>query len=71
MISHPNRSGYGRRVRIVGGMAELIGKIGTVISREDRFLRVRLDEPVEVEGVGRVTDDLWEPRLLKTLRSGS
>jgi hypothetical protein len=70
MISHPHRSShYGRRVRIVGGMAELVGKLGTVIGREGMLLRVRLDEPVEVPGIGRVTDDLWEPRLLKTHRA--
>jgi hypothetical protein len=70
MITHAHRSRtYGRRVRIVGGMAEFIGKIGTVIGREGPLLRVRLDEPVEVENVGRVTDELWEPRLLKTYRA--
>lgn len=68
MISHPNRSGFGRRVRIAGGMAEFIGKTGVVIGREGRLLRVRLDEPVHVEGVGLVHDDLWEPRLLRTKR---
>jgi len=66
MISHPNRSRYGRRVLIVGGMPAFIGKTGTIIGREDKLLRIRLDEPVEVPGVGRVTDDLWHPRLLKT-----
>lgn len=70
MISHPNRSKFGRRVRIMGGMSEFVGKTGTVVDREGMLLRVRLDEAVEIEGVGRVTDDLWEPRLLKTLREG-
>jgi hypothetical protein len=68
MISHPGRSQYGRRVRITGGMSEFVGKIGTVVGREGGYLRVRLDEAVEVPNVGRVTDDLWEPRLLKTAR---
>ena len=68
MISHPNRSKLGRRVRIMGGMSEFIGKTGAVVAREGTLLRVRLDEAVEIEGVGRVADDLWEPRLLKTLR---
>ena len=68
MISHPNRSRYGRRVRIVGEAAELRDKIGTIIAREGMLLRVRLDEPVEVPGIGLVTDDLWEPRLLKTAK---
>ena len=66
MISHPHRSRYGRRVRIVGGMSEFVGKIGTVVGRDGMLLRVRLDEPVNVPGIGLVTDDLWEPRLLKT-----
>jgi hypothetical protein len=47
-------------------MSEFVGKIGTVVDREGMLLRVRLDEPVEVPGIGLVTDDLWEPRLLKT-----
>ena len=47
-------------------MPAFIGKTGTIIGREDKLLRIRLDEPVEVPGVGRVTDDLWHPRLLKT-----
>jgi hypothetical protein len=68
MISHPNRSRYGRRVRIVGEAAELRDKIGTIIAREGMLLRVRLDEPVEVPGIGLVTDDLWEPRLLKAAK---
>jgi hypothetical protein len=50
-------------------MAEFVGKIGTIVEREGILLRVRLDEPVEVPGIGRVTDDLWEPRALKTHRS--
>jgi hypothetical protein len=60
-----------RRVRILGGMAEFIGKTGTVIGEEGSrpvMLRVSLDEPVEVEGVGLVRDDLWERRLLETVR---
>ena len=47
-------------------MPAFIGKTGTIIGREDKLLRIRLDEPVEVPGVGRVTDDLRHPRLLKT-----
>jgi hypothetical protein len=70
MISHPNRSGYGRRVRIVSGMSEVVGRTGTVIDREGMLLRVRLDEPVYIEAIGRyMTDDLWEPRALKTHRA--
>jgi hypothetical protein len=68
MVSHPNRSRYGRRVQIIGGIAEFVGKIGTIIDREGMLLRVRLDEPVDVPGIGLVIDDLWEPRLLKTAK---
>jgi hypothetical protein len=30
--------------------------------------RVRLHEPVEVPGVGEVTDDLWQGTALKAVR---
>jgi hypothetical protein len=30
--------------------------------------RVRLNEPVMIEGVGEVTDDLWEGPALKAVR---
>lgn len=58
-----------RRVKVLSGMQEFVGKVGTVVSREGRMLRVRFDEPVEVPGVGFVRDDLWEPRFLKTVRA--
>jgi proline racemase len=52
-------------------MAEFIGKTGTVIDIEGtrpKMYRVRLDAPVEIEGIGSVTDDLWEGRFLKAIR---
>lgn len=58
-----------RRVRILEGFPEMIGKTGTVIGKEMKMLRVRFDEPVEIPGIGIVKDDLWEPRLLKTIRN--
>ena len=57
-----------RRVKILGGMAEFIGQTGTVTGKEGKMLRVHLDSAVNIEGVGMVRDDLWEPRLLKTIR---
>jgi hypothetical protein len=59
---------YGQRVKIIGGMAEFVGKTGTIISKESGMYRVRLDEPVEVPGVGAVRDDLWESKLLRRVR---
>jgi len=57
-----------RRVKILGGMAEFIGATGTVCGKEGGLLRVALDRPVAIEGVGMVADDLWEARLLRTIR---
>jgi hypothetical protein len=63
-----------RRVKILAGMKEFVGKTGTVIvERETKdgstwMHRVRLDEPVDVPGVGLVTDDLWSGAGLKTIR---
>jgi hypothetical protein len=57
-----------RRVTILGGMTEFVGQTGTVQGKEDGLYRVILDTPVMIPGVGRVTSDLWEPRLLRTLR---
>lgn len=59
-----------RRVKILGGMSEFIGQTGVVIARDGEHLRVKLDRPVMIEGIGLVTDDLWEPRLLRTVRKG-
>lgn len=61
-----------RRVKIVGGMPEFVGKTGTVVGQEKdgsvKLYRVRLDEPVEIPGVGLVCDDLWAGSFLKTVR---
>lgn len=68
-------SRIGKRVKILGGMSEFVGQTGTIVDAEksgrDTYYRVELDEPVEVRGVGLVTDDLWTGPLLKTIRSAS
>lgn len=63
----------GQKVKITAGMTEFIGKIGTVIENTEKdgsttMYRVRLDEPVNIPGVGRVEDDLWSGAGLKTIR---
>jgi hypothetical protein len=60
-LKHPN-------VRILEGVAEFVGKTGVIIDKEGKQYRVRLDEPVEVPGVGTVTHDLWMPAHLKVIR---
>jgi hypothetical protein len=63
---------YGSRVKVTGGMREFVGKTGTVVGVEQdgrtTMYRVRMDEPVEVPGVGRVTDDVWAASHVKTAR---
>jgi hypothetical protein len=59
----------GQRVRVTGGMAEFVGKTGTIVGAEDGLYRVHLDEPVEVPNVGAVRDDLWGSAFLKRLPS--
>jgi hypothetical protein len=62
---------FGQQVKILGGMTEFVGRIGTIVGEEGtrpRMYRVSLDEPVEIPGVGRVEDDLWEGRMLKAVR---
>ena len=63
-LKHPN-------VRILEGLAPLIGKTGVITDKEGKLYRVKLDEPVEVDGVGIVTDDLWMPAHLKVIRPGA
>ncbi len=64
----------GKRVRILGGMQEFVGKTGTIVDaqkmgrHEPIYYRVRLDTPVNIPGVGQVRDDLWQGHLLKTIR---
>jgi len=62
---------YGDRVKIKsgGGMSEFYGKTGSVISAEGEYLRIKLDEPVMVKGVGMVSDDLWMPSLLTKIKA--
>jgi hypothetical protein len=66
-----NRNREGQRVTILGGMREFIGQTGTILWEEGvaGFYRVRLDEPVEIDGIGVVGDDLWEGALLRRIRS--
>lgn len=63
---------YGTRVKILAGGSEFVGKTGRVVGEENygrqKLYRVRLDEPVIVEGVGRVTHDLWEKQYLRRTR---
>ena len=58
---------YGTAVKIKGGMKEFVGKTGYIMQKEGKHYRVKLDTPVEIEGVGKVTSDLWEPSLLKKI----
>lgn len=62
------RNLIGRRVLILQGMPEFLKKTGTIIGEEMKYYRVKLDEPVEVPGVGKVTDDLWMRDTFKLLR---
>ena len=61
----------GQRVEILGGMAQFVGKTGVILWEEggSGLYRVRLDEPIEIDGIGVVGDDLWEGALLRKLRS--
>ena len=59
---------HGDSVRILGGMAEFIGQTGYILGEKGTMLRVRMDRPVHVEGVGEITSDLWERRFLRKLR---
>jgi len=60
----------GQKVEIRGGMQEFVGKTGTILREESPgYYRVKLDEPVEIDGIGLVADDLLEGGLLRRLRS--
>jgi hypothetical protein len=44
------------------------GKTGTVVNTEGtrpKMYRVRLDEPVTIDGLGQVRDDLWSREWLR------
>ncbi len=60
------------RVKVTGGMPEFVGSTGTVVNVEKdgrtAMYRVRLDSPVNVPGVGLVTDDLWAGEYLRPVR---
>jgi len=66
-------SRVGKRVKILGGMPEFVGRTGTIIGTEKLgrnepiYYRVRMDTPVDIPGVGLVRDDLWQGNLLKTV----
>lgn len=61
---------YGQRVVILGGMSEFVGQTGRIVTKEGPAIyRVELDQPVHIRGVGMVADDLWESRLLRTIRN--
>lgn len=54
-----------------GQMREFAGKTGRVVGTEkcgELYYRVRLDDPVFINGVGKVTDDLWTARFLRKVR---
>ena len=58
----------GQKVKITGGMKEFVGRTGIVAFKEDGLYRVRLDEPVNIPGIGIVRDDLWGGSFLKRIR---
>lgn len=63
----------GQRVKILGGMTEFVGKTGTISQNHEKdgrttMYRVRLDEPVDVPGVGQVKDDIWAGEWLRNIR---
>ncbi len=63
-------SRIGKRVRILPNMGridEFTGKTGVITNTEMEYYRVELDEPVMVEGVGFVEDDLWIGSLLRNI----
>ena len=62
----------GTRVKILGGMKEFIGRKGEIIDDSEhdgctKMYRVQLDNPVQIEGVGLVTDDLWSKQYLQDI----
>lgn len=64
----------GQRVKVLAGMTEFVGSTGRVVDNTERdgrttMYRVRLDVPVNVPGVGLVTDDLWAVEYLKKVSS--
>lgn len=75
----PRQSRVGQRVVIKtprGGnpWREFEGQAGRIVGEErdgrTRMYRVRLDEPVNIPGVGLVHDDLWQSQYLKRCMDG-
>lgn len=63
---------YGDHVKILnnqGRKDKFTGSGGTVIAAEGEYLRIKLDEPINIKGVGMVTNDLWMPYLLRKTKS--
>ena len=65
----------GRRVMVQhnpetqrGGMKEFHNATGRVGEKEGRHYRIHLDEPVEIPGIGKVKDNLWERGKFKLLK---
>ena len=44
------------------------GALGCIIGKEMEMFRVRLDYPIMIEGIGRVTSDLWSREFLRITR---
>jgi len=63
-------SGTRVRIKSSGGMKEFYGKEGMIIAKEGKMYRVKFSPPIEIPGVGKVSDDLWEGRLLTNLDRG-
>jgi len=64
----------GQRIVITYGMAEFVGATGEIIDNTEGdgntvMYRVRLFKPVEISGVGEVTDDLWSGPYLRNVRT--
>jgi hypothetical protein len=57
-------------VKILGGLPVFIGQTGEIVDKEGKLYRVKLDAPVMVPNVGEVTNDLWEPAMLKVIKPG-
>jgi len=59
---------YGDHVKLLnnqGRKDEFSGSGGIIIAAEGEYLRVKLDKPIHIEGIGIVKDDLWMPYLLR------
>ena len=51
-------------------MKQFVGKTGVILWSESAgFYRVKLDEPIEIDGIGTIGDDVYEDALLRRIRS--